>query len=175
MSNDLEMIVTNNNLPLLAQMEELIRKNLHRTMRKIGVQLEAKARLHIQHQDLNWKALSDEWLAYKKKNGFSNQIYIMTSSYIQNITWQYTETDFKLDVGLMRSAMWINPENGHIEPLADIAFALEFGYDPKNIPKRPLWGPTLEESRRSISTQIGISVAKSVKQIADQAKGTIHE
>jgi len=173
MTDDLEMVITNNNLPLLSQLEELIRLNLHKTMRQIGLQVERCARMHIQNQDLNWVALSDSWLAEKKKHGYSEQIYIMTSSYLQNITWQYTEAEFKLEVGLMRSAMWIDPNTGHITPAYQIAFALEYGYDPKHIPARPLWHPVLEESRRSAQTKIGISIKKAFLEIEARAtKGT---
>ena len=166
----LEMIITNNNLPLLVQLEELMRQNIHAAMRRIGLQVERCAVLHIQNQDLDWKALSDIWMDYKTKHGYSTDTYIMTSSYQQSITWQYTEAEFKLDVGVMKSAMWINPATGEIQPMWQIAEALEYGYPDHNLPARPLWAPVLEENRRSAQTILGVAIKKSMTQIAEQAK-----
>lgn len=169
MSDELEMTITNNNLPLLGQLEDLVKDHLHAAMKRIGAQVERCAVMHIQNQDLNWEALSPGWLEYKKKHEYSNQIYIMTSSYQQNITWQYTEAEFKVEVGVMRSAMHVDPETGKIQPLWKIAEALEYGYEPNKLPARPLWRPVLEENRRSAQTIVGIAVKKAFEKIEEQA------
>lgn len=164
------MIITNNNLPLLAELEEEVKNHLHQVMKRIGSQIERCAINHIQSQDMGWTALSSSWQAYKALNKYSPLTYVMTSSYLQSITWQYTEAEFKVEVGIMRSAMHIDPSTGEIEPLWKIGEALEFGYEPTKLPARPLWRPVLEENRRSAQTLVGVYIKKAFEKI--EAKAT---
>lgn len=175
MAEDLDVFVHKNNLPLLNDLEMVIKIKLHAAMLRIGIQLERCAVLHINSQDLNWAPLTARWLAYKKRKGYALPVYTMTTSYLQNITHHYTPDEFKMEVGVMRSAMWINPVSGKIQPLYHIADALEYGYDSKNIPARPLWRPVLEENRRSVQTTIGIAIRQGIKTITDRAQGNPYE
>ena len=171
MSDELEMVITNNNLPLLANLDQQLRDALHKCMKRISVTVEARARGHIQSQDLTWEPLSAAWTKYKQKQGYSSATYIMTSSYMQSITWQYHEAEFKAEIGIMRSAIHVDPETGKIVNLWQIADALEYGYDPKHIPARPLWRPTYEESKRSAQTMIGLTIKKVLDDVAAKAGG----
>ncbi len=172
------MIITNNNLPLLQQLDPLIKASLRKTMNQFGAELEAVAVSAIQQQvrpdGVSWEALQKWWVAWKKKRGYSEQIYVMTSSYMQAITWKMEETydDFQLIVGVMRDA---GMAEGEKQPIWYVAEILEYGWEEFNvpIPPRPLWRPTLEVKKHSMQTRVGTSIYWAIQRIKAQAKGSI--
>lgn len=108
---------------------------------RIGSKAEGIAKKHMRNQDLGWEALAPSTLAQKARKGLSGNILIATSSYFQSIT--SFSKDLTAFVGVRRTA-----RNKDGEILANIAKIHEFGS--RNIPKRPLWGPTMKEMREFI-------------------------
>jgi hypothetical protein len=104
--------------------------------------------------------------------GYSDAIYIMTSSYVQAITSKVSEDVKELEVvvGVMRDA-GINPETKM--EIWSIAELLEYGSEQFNtpIPARPLWRPLLEVNNHRVRTRVGQAIYWSAYHIAKQAKG----
>jgi hypothetical protein len=173
-----EMIITNNNLPLIERLEPLMREALKKSLGEIGEILQGEAVKAIQTQtppgDAVWPSLQEWYVKWKTRKGYSDQIYIMSSTYIQNITWKLAETpvDFQLVVGLMRS---LGPGAEGNLPTWQVGQILEWGWEQFNtrIPPRPLWQPLLQTRKRSIQTRIGTAIYWSAKKIAAMAKGTV--
>jgi len=170
-----EYQVQNNNLPLLEQLEPLMRARLLLVLKQIGLMLEAGAKLSIQNQvaadGTAWVPLQEWYEEWKSRNGFSTDIYIMTASYMNAITHQVDEKEMAVNVGVMKDA---GMERTGL-PIWRVAEILEYGWDEFNvkIPPRPLWRPLRERNMRSIQTRVGIAIAKSAKLIEEQAKGRV--
>lgn len=170
-----EYIITNNNLPLLSQLEPLMRARLLLSLEQIGLILERGAVLAIQNQiapdGTTWEALQDWYVEWKRRKGFSDNIYIMSSSYQQAITHK-TEgesEEMAVIVGVMKDSG--SEVNG--EDIWKVAEVLEYGWEQFNvrIPPRPLWTPLLAVNKRSIQTRIGTAIYWSAREIEKQAKG----
>lgn len=173
-----QMIVENNNLPLIERLEPLMRQALLKTLSEMGAIIEQQAVHAIQNQTppdgTAWAALKDWYVKWKAEHNFSTDIYIMTSSYIQAITWTVDDSpkDFQLVVGVMRNSgpgKW-----GHTD-IWRIAEILEYGWEEfdVNIPPRPLWRPLLEVNRRRIQTRVGTAIYWATKKIERMAKGQV--
>lgn len=174
----LEMVVTNNNLPLLEQLEPLMKERLLLSLEQIGQILQKGAVLAIQNQvapdGTTWTQLAEWYVEWKRRKGFSDQVYIMSSSYLQSITHKVEDTKEEMTVvaGVMKdTASYI----GSQEEIWKIAEILEYGWEQfsVHIPPRPLWRPLLEVNRRSIQTRIGAAIYWSAQKIASQAKGRV--
>jgi hypothetical protein len=106
-----------------------------------GLKAEGIAKKHISAQDLSWAALSPAYLAAKVRAGHSENTLVATSSYFQSITSWVDVTKMESYAGVKKTA---KDEDGNI--IADIAATHEFGSVAANIPARPLWQPTFEET-----------------------------
>ena len=84
-----------------------------------------------------WKPLSTKYREKKIKDGFSEKIYVRTSSLFQAITsWKdVSGKKIKVYYGVKRNAINKNGEN-----IANIAAIMEFGVN-----ARPLWRPSRTE------------------------------
>lgn len=173
-----EMIVTNNNLPLIERLEPLMRAALSKTLSEMGAIMEREAVLAIQGQvppgGGAWEPLKEWYVQWKQDHGFSTDIYIMSSSLVQAITWKFedTEKDMQLIVGVARNSgpgKW-----GHTD-IWRIAEILEYGWEEFDvkIPPRPLWRPLLELNRRRIQTRVGTAIYWATKKIEALAKGKV--
>ena len=110
------------------------------SLKRFAVKGEAIAIGHIENQDLNWEQLDPKYKAAKERQGYSDKIYVRTSTYFQNITsWV---TDGKALVGVKRT---VKNEDG--ESVANIAKILEYGSKARNLKARPLWRPSWKETR----------------------------
>ena len=114
---------------------------------------EGLAKQHIQNQDLGWTALAPATLAQKARKGYSNLIYVATSTYMQSIT-SWTEDTTAL-IGVRRGTP--TDKGGD---LGIVAATLEFGNSlwfssggTKGIPPRPLWQPTMRELQEWIKKE----------------------
>jgi hypothetical protein len=171
-----EYIIENNNLPLLAQLVPLMEMRLRNSLREIGLILEAGATNAIKSQmapdGTPWQELSWWYTQWKVNQGYSEDIYIMSSSYLQAITSHVSEEELFVVVGVMRDAGMT--ADGRTE-LWSIAELLEYGSDlfSTTIPARPLWRPLLEVKKRAIQTRIGAAIYWSAKTIRDRAKGEV--
>ena len=107
------------------------------SLMQYGLKVEAIAKGHISNQDLRWQELATQTLERKIRKGYSTNILVETSSYFQAITsWVMNDTAL---IGVRRVAV-----NSDGEEIANIARVHEYGAG--NIPARPLWQPTFEES-----------------------------
>jgi len=111
------------------------------SLRRWSLKAEAVAKAHMSAQDLGWTALKSKTVAAKLKKGQSELILIATSSYFQSITsWATTD---KALAGVKKGTVG---KDGQIVDV--VARTHEFGSSTKNIPARPLWKPTLDETMR---------------------------
>lgn len=102
-----------------------------------GLKAEALARGHISAQDLQWRALSPDYLAWKATEGYSTNILVMTSSYFQSITSLVKDkTAF--------AGVKIGSKNLKGNDLVSLAAVHEYGNN--RTPARPLWQPVYEET-----------------------------
>ena len=108
-------------------------------MKRWGLKAERIAKLHISKQDLNWRALKPKYKASKIMAKLSQNILVATSSYFGSIT-SYVE-DETAYAGVKKEA-----KNKEGDVLADIAKVHEYGSETMQIPARPLWKPTFEET-----------------------------
>jgi len=171
-----ELTIDNNNLPLLQQLEPKIKARLIRAVQQIVQAMERDAVLSIQNQvaadGTSWTALQEWYVEWKKHKGYSEQIYIMTSTYLQAITNQVADEGSVITgtVGLMRTE---GPMNKNDIPLYNIAELLEYGWEEFNvkIPPRPLWRPLNEHNKRVNQSRIGTAVYWATQDIKAMATG----
>lgn len=123
------------------QLEVLGKQAMVEGLVKTGLYAEGKAKSHISKQDLGWKQLNQKYKAYKAKKGLSTNILVSSSAYFQAIT-SYT-VGKQVNVGVKKVAR--DKEGNEI---ANIAAVHEFGSTKRNIPARPLWKPTLDETTK---------------------------
>lgn len=109
------------------------------SLKRWGLKAEQIAVRHISKQDLAWKELKPATLAEKIRKGFSENILVRTSTYFQSITsWAIGNSVY---AGIHQKAV---SKDGEV--LADIAATHEYGSRSGNIPARPLWKPTFDET-----------------------------
>lgn len=175
-----EMTVTNNNLPLLSMLEPLMKARLLLALEQIGVLLERGAVLAIQNQVApdgeSWAALSEWYVSWKKRKGYSEQIYLMSSSYLQAITSKVLEEEMTVIAGVMRDAGYgAKGVDAQIIEIYRVAEILEYGWEQFNvrIHPRPLWRPLLQVNEHGIQTRVGIAISSSARIIAALAKGSV--
>lgn len=106
-------------------------------LKRWGLKAEAIARGHISAQDLGWRPLKPKTIAAKVRQGYSENILVMTSSYFQSIT-----STVKGDTAFAGVKRGVKHKSG--QEMVKIAAVHEFGNT--NTPARPLWGPTYEET-----------------------------
>lgn len=126
------------------QLEVLGKQTMVEGLAKTGLYAEGVAKKHISNQDLGWKALNKDYKDQKKKKGLSTNILVSSSAYFQAIT-SFTKGK-QVNVGVKKAAR--DKEGNEI---ANIAAIHEFGSSKRNIPARPLWQPTLEETTKWLS------------------------
>lgn len=115
-------------------------------LKRWGLKAEGIAKKHISAQDLSWKPLEPATISAKIRKGYSDNILVATSSYFQSITsWV---KDGRAMAGVRKTAKDID---GNV--IADIAAVHEFGSRAGNIPARPLWKPTLDETMQWFSNK----------------------
>lgn len=112
-----------------------------RTLKRWGLKAERIAKEHIADQDLPWVPLSPRHLSNKIAGGYSENTYVMTSSYFQSIT-SFVRVDTAY-AGILRGQ-----RNTFGDDLGAIARNLEYGNPDTNLPPRPLWKPTFAETMR---------------------------
>lgn len=174
-----EIIVTNNNLPLMSKLEPLMREALAKTLKEVGAMMERDAVMAIQNQiapdGSTWEALKEWYVKWKADHKYSTDIYNMTGTYVNAITWKFVDTpeDMQLIVGILRTSgpgKWANTDTWRVAEI------LEYGWEQFNvkIPPRPLWRPLLEVHRRRIQTRVGTAIYWSTKKIEAMAQGKVN-
>lgn len=118
------------------------------SLRRWGLKAEAIAKTHLSTQDLagtTWAPLSSRHISFKSRKGYSLHTLVMTSTYFQNITTWVDKPQGAVYVGVkVGKVVKTGPSRG--QELDRIARVLEYGYGPSNLPPRPLWEPTLNET-----------------------------
>lgn len=126
------------------KLEQLGKDTMVEGLVKTGLFAEGTAKKHMSRQDLGWKALNKEYKESKSAKGLSTNILVATSAYFQAIT-SFSKGK-QVNVGVKKVAR--DKEGNEI---ANIAAVHEFGSSKRNIPARPLWQPTLEETTKWLS------------------------
>lgn len=111
------------------------------SLRRWSLKAESLAKGHMSAQDLGWTPLKAKTVARKLREGKSELILIATSSYFQAIT-SWVDNDKAL-VGVKKGT---RGKDGQL--LDVVARTHEFGAPSKNIPARPLWTPTYNETMK---------------------------
>ncbi|MCU0439359.1 MAG: hypothetical protein MUC49_15810 [Raineya sp.] len=123
---------------LVRNLDTMLKKANHQALQKITKEAEKRVIDHLDNQDLSWEPLSASYKNDKVRKGLSNGILIASQDFRNAITSIITsDTGF---VGIPKGK-----RNREGEELEIIAAVHEFGSEKRNIPKRQLWGPTLEE------------------------------
>ncbi len=112
------------------------------SLKHFGLKAEKIAVNHIRNNDLGWAPLDPKYKASKIKRGYSESIYVMTSTYIQSIT-SWVEGN-KSYAGVKKDVTHPKEGGGGSEKVYKIAAILEYGSE--KMPKRPLWQPTYKET-----------------------------
>lgn len=128
--------------------------SLGRCLKKI----EARVLYHLDHQDLEWQSLSEQYAKQKEKKGISPDILRASNTMARNIT-TVQEDDFSGMVGVSRGV-----KNGDGNDVTDIALIHEQPDDDgTKIPARKLWKPTFEELKDEIAMELIGTVIKVFK------------
>lgn len=124
---------------LLKDVDKVMAEASLEAARKSGLMAESIAKKKLGGQTENWAPLQERTKKRKEKKGQSDAILIATSQYFQTIT-TWDDGKKRVLVGVKRTA---RTREG--EPLAEVAAVHEYGSRIRNIPARPLWGPTVKE------------------------------
>lgn len=173
-SNGLVMTVTKDNMSKLEMLESAIKQELRDyALPRIGKLIEARIVRHVQAQDLNWAELNEKYKKWKERKGYSTATWIMTSTLVANITSVVNKESYEVFVGVLRSAGNHIYQGGskNPQPMFEIASILE-GVHPdgqsrtgSRITARPLFRPSLEESKRSVETVVGVAIRKAKEKV----------
>lgn len=99
---------------------------------------------HLHNQDLPWAPLSASHIKAKKIKGFSTDILSMSHAYYNAIGVFQKGHQHMVFVGVPRGIYGVDIQgNKNPKEIALIAAIHEFSY--KDVYKRPLWNPTIEE------------------------------
>ena len=131
---------------LVANIQKEMKKAQDVALKRWGLFAERTAIMHISKQDLGWAPLEAGTISAKVRAGYSENILVRTSTYFQSIT-SYVKDDVSY-AGVKKTALY----KGGVE-VANIAAIHEFGSDSANIPARPLWKPTFDETLQAIKTK----------------------
>lgn len=126
---------------LIDNLEKECKIAVDTSLKRFALKAEGTAKKHLRDQDLNWKPLKPATLAAKLREGYSEKTLIRTSSYFQSITSWVDKTKDVAYIGVKKEVK--EPEGRYIHLIARVH---EFGSMSGNIPARPLWQPTLEET-----------------------------
>jgi len=132
---------------LVANMSQEIEKANETSLKRFGLKAEGTAKKHMSNQDLGWEALKPATLANKVRKGLSENVLIATSSYFQAITSWFDKENMAVNIGVKKTA-----KDSDGNEIADIARVHEYGSLSGNIPARPLWKPTLDETIKWFKT-----------------------
>lgn len=136
-----------------------IKKVIRRGMKGVGLKAEQIAVKHLQAQDLEWAALDEKYLERKIARGGSEKTLIDTSTMFSAIT-SIVVGHYGVFAGVQRNVSYKDGED-----VAYIAEVMEYGSEARNIPARPLWQPTYEETIAWLkeSNYFGKKVAEYIK------------
>lgn len=124
---------------LLRNLKKELKESSNISLKRFGLKAEGAAKKHLSNQDLGWPPLSPNTIAQKIRKGYSTNVLIATSSYFQSInSWVKDNGVF---IGVNRTA-----QNADGDNISVIARVHEYGSKSGDIPKRPLWKPTFDET-----------------------------
>ena len=135
---------------LVQHIQEEMVKAQQIALKRWGLFAERTAIMHISNQDLGWEPLKAGTVSAKVRAGYSENVLVRTSTYFQSIT-SYVKDDVSM-AGVKKTATYKGGEE-----VANIAAVHEFGSDSANIPARPLWQPTFDETLKAIKTNKNFS------------------
>lgn len=145
----------------LSRMGEIVTKAAKLGMLQGGRIIEAALVGHIESQDLGWEDLDPAYKKYKERKNLSNQIWIATSTTMQNITTEKSKDGSEVFVGVKREA----PRKDGQDPVL-IAWVMEFGSSDGTISARPLFRPTFKEKEAEVQRQIEKQIQKALQKLS---------
>lgn len=134
---------------VLKQASPKLRSESRRTIGRQLKRIEAKVLSHLDSQDLEWQALSEQYAKTKERKKLSPDMLRATNQMYSNITTAQ-EDDFTGAVGVKRG---VKTADGN--DVTDITLIHEQPEDDgKVIPARKLWKPTFEEMKPGIESAL---------------------
>lgn len=136
----------------LENFKKELQSNMKSATTESAALVESAVRGHLENQDLPWQNLSPAYLKQKlTKKGrasrsLSKKILIATGTYFQSITTHITDNGLKAFIGVRRGVAREKDRTN----IVNIAAVHESGCPKNNIPKRPLWQPTFDETEPKI-------------------------
>jgi len=132
----------------LQNLPKRMQEELRKAVQEAAFTVEAVAVGHLKNQDLGWEPLTERYLRWKKRRGYSEKTLIRTATYFRAIAVEEQADGLGAFVGVKRGVA--RERNG--QDIVDIAAFHEEGTD--RIPARPLWQPTYEETRHEVADRI---------------------
>lgn len=139
----------------LSELDDSLSENLKIALLQNAEMVRTKLVQHIENQDLGWAKLDDDYLERKKRAGLSQHKLIATSTLMNSIT-VHQVNDESAFVGVLRTA----PSQGGDQVM--IGSVMEYGSPARNIPARPLFGPTFKEAKPEIEERFRKAIEKSL-------------
>lgn len=137
----------------LSELDDDLKEGLKVALLQNAEMIRTKLVQHIQSQNLGWAGLDKDYLKQKRRKGLSQHILIATATLLNSITVNQV-SDEEAFVGVLRSA----PTQGGDYVM--IGSVMEYGSAARNIPARPLFGPTFKESLPEIETRFRNAIEK---------------
>ncbi|MEW6352385.1 MAG: hypothetical protein AB1646_25310 [Thermodesulfobacteriota bacterium] len=142
----------------LGQAGERLKAEAQKATNENGRLLEETMVGHFEAQDLGWVPLKPDYLAWKLREGLSEETLFATTTLLQNI--RYHERSWHEGfVGVLRGATY--QKSG--ESVVNIAAVHEYGTKDGRVPARPFVAPTLAECEPQISQNYQEAVVRAFK------------
>jgi HK97 gp10 family phage protein len=122
----------------LNNMGTLVRREMERPLLIAGEIVRANIVKGIRGQKFDFAPLAESTIERKKQKNYSDLILIAQGDYVASFTVEQEDWD-EVHIGT-------NHAQGR---------ALEFGYEPRNLPARPHVAPALEASREKVEEKLG--------------------
>ena len=137
----------------LGSLEKVAVQKIRQAVGEAGEEVEAIVVKNLEEQRLPWRPLKPSYkrrkMRIKGKGGkrLSEKILIATGTYLENITTAVSIDGLSVFVGVIRG----NARYEDGTDVVDIAAIHEYGAPSRNIPARPLWKPSFEEAKESVT------------------------
>ncbi len=145
---------------LLRQLQGLpkqMTKHLREAVQGAAFYVESVAVEHLRDQDLPWEPLTERYLRWKLKRGYSEKILLRTGTYLRAIAVEEAPGGLGAFVGVRRGVA----RDREGQDVVDIAGFHEQGT--RHLPARPLWEPTYQETRQEVVDRITRAVLEALR------------
>lgn len=116
---------------------QTIKRSIRAAEEKAAKKLIKIVKNHILNQDLGWVPLKPSTVSRK---GHDN-VYIFSKVYFDSL--KFWQKGYTVNIGVPRGVYY--PSNLGGEEVWKVAMWMEYGIPKRNLPPRPLWGPSIQE------------------------------